>query len=65
MGGLLAGSAGVSLDPHELSVAAALAGPQLGALTDAMASIFTLSAADVAAATAFPDPNGAGARGGL
>lgn len=61
----LAGSAGVSHDPNELAVARALAGRQLSALTAAMASIFALSAEEVASIQAFPDPAGAGATGGL
>lgn len=63
----MAGSAGVSLDPNELAVAAALTGPQLAALTAAMASIFEPSAEDAATIQSFPDASAdsAGATGGL
>jgi hypothetical protein len=61
----LAGSAGVSQNPSERAIAGALAGPQLAALTDAMAQIFALSGEDVASITAFPDPQGGGATGGV
>ena len=60
-----AGSAGVSFDPNELAIAGALRGGQLAALTNAMASIFALGAAEVASIQAFPDPAGDGARGGV
>jgi len=63
--GLLAGSAGMSLDANEASVGAALAGPQLAALTAAMMAAFSPSAADAAAIAAFPDPGGGGATGGF
>ena len=62
---LLAGSAGISLDPNEKSVSASIASPALAALTSAMASIFMASSADSAAISAFPDAGNAGARGAL
>lgn len=64
---LLAGSAGVSLDPNELAVHGALTGPNLAALTAAMQSIFTLGDDEIASVQSFPDAtaDSAGATGGL